>query len=333
MSLPNFMRAVPTPEAAGSSSLVISEEALPTPRDHEVLIKVAAAGINRPDILQRDGFYPAPKGHSHILGLEVAGEVVAVGSKVSTHKIGDKVCALVNGGGYAEYCAAHEGATLPVPAGLSLIEAAGLPETVFTVWHNVFQRGGLKAGEWFMVHGGTSGIGTTAIQMAKALGAKVIATAGSTAKCEACTALGADVVINYKEQDFVEVSKAATDGLGVNVILDMVGGAYIEKNFSAAAVEGRIVQIAFLGGAKQEVNFMRLMMKRLIFTGSTLRAQDDAAKANIGAEVAKNIWPLIEAGKIKPQIDKTFGFDDVSKAHDFMESGQNIGKIILDMTA
>lgn len=338
MTVPNFMQAVPAPQAdneasspeKGASSLLLAEVPVPQPGANEILIKVAAAGVNRPDILQRDGLYPAPKGHSLILGLEVAGEVVATGEGVSTHKPGDLVTALVNGGGYAEYCLADAGSALPVPKGLTLTEAAGLPETFFTVWHNVFQRGQLKSGEWFMVHGGTSGIGTTAIQLAKAFGAKVIATAGSDEKCAACLELGADVAVNYKTSDFVEAAKTATDGAGVNVILDMVGGAYIEMNFSAAALDGRIVQIAFLGGAKREVNFMRLMLKRLTLTGSTLRARDDATKAVIASEVQANIWPLIADGTIKPIISKTFPLKEVVEAHKHMESGAHIGKIILE---
>lgn len=335
MSLPNLMQAVPGPEAGseakGAASMVIKEVKVPAPRANEVLIKVAAAGVNRPDILQRDGLYPAPKGHSLILGLEVAGEVVAIGDGVTTHEPGELVTALVNGGGYAEYCVADAGSALPIPDGLTLFEAAGLPETFFTVWHNVFQRGQLKADDWFMVHGGTSGIGTTAIQLAKAFGAKVIASAGTDEKCAACLALGADVAVNYKTSDFVEAAKTATDGAGVNVILDMVGGAYIEKNFSAAAIEGRIVQIAFLGGASREVNFMRLMLKRLTLTGSTLRARDDKTKAGIAREVQSNVWPLIADGSVKPIISKTFRVNEVVEAHKHMESGTHIGKIILEM--
>ncbi len=331
MSLPETMRAVQAKETGGAEALYISEVEVPSIGDDELLIRVEAAGINRPDILQRDGHYPAPKGHSLVLGLEAAGEIVAVGGNVKGHKIGDMVTALVNGGGYGEYVMAHEGSALPVPNGLSLVEAAGLPETVFTVWHNVVERGGLKAGEWFMVHGGSSGIGTTAIQMAKAMGALVIATAGTDEKCTACADLGADVVINYKKEDFAEVAKAATNGRGVDVILDMVGGSYIERNFVAAAPDGRIVQIAFLGGAKVEVNFMRLMMKRLTLTGSTLRARDDATKAAIASAVFKNIWPLIEAGKIKPVIFREFPFDEVQAAHELIDEGTHIGKIMLKM--
>ena len=332
MSIPSTMRAIPTPGSAGVEQLKVCEVAVPACGPSQILIKVAAAGVNRPDILQRDGLYPAPKGHSNVLGLEVAGEVVATGDEVTSFQIGDQVTALVNGGAYATYCLADQGSVLPIPAGLSMVEAAGLPETVFTVWHNVFERGSLQSGDWFLVHGGTSGIGTTAIQMAKAFGAKVIATAGSDVKCEACRVLGADVAINYKEADFVEEAKAATNGHGVDVILDMVGGDYIERNFAAAAVEGRIVQIAFLGGAKAKVNFMRLMLKRLVLTGSTLRARDDEVKAQIAKDVRLNIWPLIEEGLVRPQIDSIYALDDVKSAHKHMESGAHIGKIILEIS-
>lgn len=331
MSLPETMRCVPTSETKGAVGLKVATEALPEVGANDILIKVQAAGINRPDILQRDGLYPAPKGHSHILGLEVAGEIVALGSDVTTHTLGDQVTALVNGGGYAEYCLADSGSALPIPKGLSLVEAAGLPETFFTVWYNVFQTGDLKAGEWFMVHGGTSGIGTTAIQMAKAFGAKVIATCGTDEKCTACLELGADVAINYKTQDFVEVAKEATAKAGVNVILDMVGGSYIEKNYSAASVDGRIVQIAFLEGSKVEINYMRLMMKRLVHTGSTLRARDNKTKAGIAAEVQEKIWPLLEDKTIKPVVSKCFALGDIQASHEFLESGAHVGKVILDM--
>ena len=329
MSLPPTMRCVPTSEEKGAAGLKVVSEPLPEVGAQDVLIKVSAAGVNRPDILQRDGLYPAPKGHSHILGLEVAGEIVTIGNEVTSHKIGDQVTALVNGGGYAEYCVADSGSALPIPQGLTHIEAAGLPETFFTVWHNVFQRGQLKEGEWFMVHGGTSGIGTTAIQMAKAYGANVIATCGSDEKCAASKELGADVAINYKAQDFVEVAKEVTSGKGVDVILDMVGGSYIERNYSAAAVDGRIVQIAFLAGSKVEINFMRLMMKRLVHTGSTLRARDNMTKAGIATEVKKAIWPLIENKTIKPVVSKCFPLDEIKDAHEFLESGAHVGKVML----
>ena len=332
MSMPSTMQAVLAPEQAGADHLEISQIDVPACGQGKILIKVAAAGVNRPDILQRDGLYPAPKGHSLVLGLEVAGEIVGVGPDVTAFQIGDKVTALVNGGGYAQYCLADQGAALPIPDGLSMIEAAGLPETVFTVWHNVFQRGQLKPGEWFMVHGGSSGIGTTAIQMVKAIGAKVIATAGSEEKCEACRALGADEAINYKTQDFVESAKAATQGRGVDVILDMVGGEYIERNIAACAMEGRIVQIAFLGGPKAKVNFMHLMLKRLTLTGSTLRARSDKMKSELAQEVKDHVWPLISKGEIVPQIYKVFKFQEVIQAHKCMDQGDHIGKIMLDFS-
>ena len=272
-----------------------------------------------------------PKGASPLPGLEIAGEVMAAGSDTKRFRVGDEVCALTSGGGYAQYCLADEPSTLPIPKGLSLPEAAAVPETFFTVWHNVFERGGLKAGEWLLVHGGSSGIGTTAIQMAVAMGAKVLVTAGSPEKCAACERLGAARAINYREEDFVEVTKEITEGHGADVILDMVGGSYIERNFSAAAVEGRIVQIAFLGGPKAEVNFMRLMLKRLTFTGSTLRPQSVEAKGAIAAALEQTIWPLIGAGKIKPVMDKTFALAEAGQAHAHMEAGAHIGKIVLSV--
>ncbi len=329
MTIPSQMRAVKMGEGRGASSLSIEEIDVPSYSANEVLIKVAASGINRPDIIQRDGFYPAPPGHSKILGLEVSGEIVAVGDRLTELKIGDKIAALTNGGGYAEYCTASHGSVLPIPGGLSVDEAASLPETYFTVWHNVFERGALKPGEWLLVHGGSSGIGVAAIQFAKAFNAKVMITAGSKEKCDACIALGADAAINYREEDFAERARQITEGRGVDVILDMVGGDYIQKNIDIAAPDGRIVQIAFLQGAKAEVNFMKLMMKRLLLTGSTLRARSDEFKASVARELKQEIWPLVEAGKIKPIIAQTFAFEDVIKAHELMESSQHIGNIIL----
>ena len=293
-------------------------------------MKVAAAGVNRPDVMQRKGLYPPPPGAPDIPGLEIAGEIVALGANVKRWKTGDRVMALVSGGGYAEYCLAHESHALPV-SGLPMVEAAAIPETFFTVWHNMVERGGLKSGETFLVHGGTSGIGTTAIQLAKALGARVITTAGTPEKCDACRKLGADVAVNYKTEDFVAASKAATDGKGVDVILDMVGGDYIARNYEAAAVEGRIVQIAFQGRAKAEVNFMRLMLKRLHHTGSTLRSRSVADKGAIRAAVETNALPLIVAGKVKPVIYKTFPLAEAAAAHALMESSAHIGKIVLTL--
>jgi putative PIG3 family NAD(P)H quinone oxidoreductase len=280
--------------------------------------------------MQRMGLYPPPPGAPDIPGLEIAGEIVALGRGVTRWKIGDHAMALVVGGGYAEYCLAHESHALPI-AGLSMIEAAAVPETFFTVWHNAFERGGLKAGETLLVHGGSSGIGTTAIQLAKALGSRVIVTAGSQEKCAACRQLGADVAVNYKTQDFVAETKKATADKGAEVILDMVGGDYIPRNYEAAAVEGRIVQIAFQGGPKAEVNFMRLMLKRLHHTGSTLRARAVADKAAIARALEQHVLPLIAAGKVKPVIYKTFPLKDAAAAHALMETSAHIGKIVLTM--
>lgn len=315
-----------------TSGLQMDQMATPEPEQDQVLIRAYAAGINRPDILQRQGLYPAPDGASAILGLEVAGEIVACGAAVKQWQPGDKVCALVNGGGYAEYAVAPAAQCLPIPAGYSYLQAAALPETFFTVWHNLFQRAHLQPGETLLVHGGASGIGVTAIQMAQALGVKVIATAGSAIKCAAIAQLGAQP-INYKEQDFVPEVKRLTQGQGANVILDMVGGEYIQRNFSAAAKDGRIVNIAFLTGSKVTVDLMPLMLKRLSLTGSTLRAQSAQAKAVIARELKEQIWPLLENKTIKPLIDSVFTFSEVAAAHRHMESNQHIGKIILDLAA
>ena len=303
----------------------------PAPGAGEVLIKVAAAGVNRPDVLQRIGAYPPPPGASEIPGLEVAGEVVALGEGASLWKTGDKVCALVAGGGYAEYCSVHETNALPVPDGLTMAEAAGVPETFFTVWTNVFERGALKPGESLLVHGGSSGIGTTAIQIASQLGSTVYTTAGSAEKCAACEELGAERAINYREEDFVEVLKQATGKKGVDVILDMVGGDYIQRNIKAAARDGRIVNIAYLNGSKAEVDFMMVMLKRLTLTGSTLRIRSPAEKAAIADALRKTVWPLIEAGKVKPQLFKTFPLAQADKAHALMETSTHIGKIVLEV--
>jgi len=308
--------------------LKLQEIEEPTPRNGEVLVKVAAAGVNRPDIFQRQGFYPPPKGASPILGLEVSGEIVSVGDGVDQKKKGQMICALTNGGGYAEFVAVPMDQCLPVPSGLSLVEAAALPETCFTVWTNVFDRAGLKSGETFLVHGGSSGIGTTAIQMAKTLGARVFATAGNKEKCQACEKLGAELVVNYREQDFVEVFSAANKG-GMDVILDMVGGDYISRNIKLAAVDGRIVNIAYLKGSKAEIDFIPVMLKRLIISGSTLRPQPTSAKAAIASSLQEKVWPHTEAGKFKPIIHKSFPLAEAAKAHSLMESGEHIGKIVL----
>ena len=325
------MTAIAIARPGGPEVLEPSTIDVPEPGESELLVKVAAAGVNRPDVLQRKGAYPPPKGASEIPGLEIAGEVVASGPGTSRYAVDDTVCALVSGGGYAEYCLASEAATLPVPEGLSLEEAAAIPETFFTVWHNVFERGRLAEGDWLLVHGGSSGIGTTAIQLAAAFGAQVLATAGSAEKCAACEQLGAARAINYREEDFVEVVKAASGGHGADVILDMVGGSYIERNFKAAAPDGRIVQIAFLEGSKVEVDFMRVMLKRLTLTGSTLRARSVAVKGAIAEALEEKVWPLLTAGQVKPVMDMTFPLAQAAEAHARMESSAHIGKIVLSV--
>lgn len=313
-----------------AGAMQLQQMPVPQPGAYEVLIRVKAAGVNRPDILQRQGMYPPPADASPILGLEVAGEVVACGTEVKNWREGDAVCALVNGGGYAQFALVPAAQCLPVPAGFSFIQAAGLPETLFTVWHNLFQRAQLRSGETLLVHGGASGIGTSAIQLAVALGVTVFATAGGEQKCAACAQLGA-VAIDYQREDFVERVKQLTLGQGADVILDMVGGDYIQRNFSAAAKDGRIVNIAFLKGSKQTVDFMPLMLKRLTLTGSTLRAQSAEAKAQIARELHENVWPLLAQKKIQPVIDSVFPLAQVAQAHARMESNQHIGKIILDV--
>src|SRR5512139_2396667 len=328
-TIPPTMTAIVIRAPGGPDVLVPEQRPVPQPGEGEVLIKVAAAGVNRPDVMQRQGLYPPPKGATEIPGLEIAGEVVALGAGVKRWKPGDKVMALVVGGGYAEYCLAHESHCLAVPPGLSAVEAAAIPETFFTVWHNTFERGRLQAGETLLVHGGSSGIGTAAIQLAKAFGARVITTAGSAEKCEACRKLGADVAINYKTEDFVAVTKVATSDNGADVILDMVGGDYIARNYEAAAVEGRIVQIAFQGSPKATVDFRRIMLKRLHHTGSTLRSRSIADKGAIARAVEDNVLPLLAAGKVKPVIYKTFPLNDAAAAHALMESSTHIGKIVL----
>jgi NADPH2:quinone reductase len=332
-SLPQTMTAIEIDGKGGPEVLVSRQTDVPEAGPGQVLIKVHAAGINRPDVLQRQGLYPAPKGHSPILGLEVAGKIAATGDGATRFKVGDKVMALVNGGGYAQYCVAEEPATLPIPTGLSMVEAAAIPETFFTVWHNVFERAALKPGEWFMIHGGTSGIGVTAIQLAKAFGAKVIATAGSPDKCAACTSLGADRAVDYRAEDFVDVVKDVTDKRGVDVILDMVGGDYIERNIRSLGDDGRLVYIAFLKGSKVEVDLMRVMLKRLTITGSTLRIRPTEVKGRIARALEEKVVPLIAEGKIRVVIDSSFPLEDVAKAHERLEAGQHIGKIVLTMAA
>jgi NADPH:quinone reductase len=328
-SIPTAMTAIIVKAPGGPEMLVPQERAVPRPGEGEVLVKVAAAGVNRPDVMQRKGLYPPPAGVTDIPGLEIAGEIVACGAGVTRWKIGEEVTALVSGGGYAQYCTAHESHALPLPERLAATEAAAIPETFFTVWHNLFQRGRLQAGETLLVHGGSSGIGTAAIQLAKALGARVITTAGSEEKCDACRKLGADVAINYKAEDFVVAVKRETGGSGANLVLDMVGGDYIERNYEAAAVEGRIVQIAFQGSPRATVDFRRIMLKRLHHTGSTLRSRSIPDKAAIALAVERNVWPLIAAGKVRAVIDSTFPFRDAAAAHERMETSAHIGKIVL----
>lgn len=327
--IPEQMAAIEFRGFGGPEVLQAVTRPVPLPAENQVLIKVAAAGINRPDCLQREGKYPPPKGASDIPGLEVSGSIVAIGDQVKAHQIGDEVMALVTGGGYAEYVVAEEACLLSIPTGLSMVDAACIPETFFTVWHNVFQRGQLLPGETLLIHGGSSGIGTTAIQLAKQKGAKVIITAGSKTKCDACLELGADAAIDYKREDFVAEVKRITDGAGADVILDMVGGEYTGRNYAAAALDGRIVQIAFLGGSKTEVDFMQLMLKRLTHTGSTLRARDAEFKQFIASELQQHVWPLIEQGMIKPIIDRVFSLTDAGDAHRRIEESGHIGKMVL----
>jgi putative PIG3 family NAD(P)H quinone oxidoreductase len=328
-ALPPTMTAIEIPSFGGPERLVPGSRPVPRPGKGELLVKVAAAGVNRPDVLQRQGHYNPPPGTTDIPGLEIAGTVVALGPGVSGWKEGDTVCALLAGGGYAEYAAAPAPQCLPVPRGFSMIEAAALPETVFTVWTNVFERGRLQRGESFLVHGGSSGIGTTAIQLASAWGARVFATAGDDAKCRACETLGAEKCVNYRSEDFVEVVGKLTDGKGVDVILDMVGGDYVARNLALLGLEGRLVQIAFLRSPKVELNLMPVMLKRLTFTGSTLRARSVEQKGAVARGVRENVWPLIEAGKVKPVIHKTFPLREAAAAHRLMESSAHIGKIVL----
>jgi NADPH2:quinone reductase len=327
--LPAQMTVIGISKPGGPEVLLPETRAVPTPGAGEILIKVAAAGVNRPDVAQRAGVYPPPPGASDLPGLEVAGEVVATGTGTGKHKIGDKVMSLVAGGGYAQYCIAQDAQAIAVPAALSMNEAGATPETLMTVWHNVFERGGLKPGETLLVHGGSSGIGTMAIQLAKALGSKVIVTVGSKEKADACLKLGAFSAINYKTQDFVAEVKAATDGVGVNVILDMVGGDYIDRNYEAAAIDGRIVQIATLGGAKANVNIVKLQVKRLHHTGSTLRPRSNTDKAAMVAAIEAKVMPLFRDGRVKPVMDSTFPLEKAADAHRRIETSEHIGKIVL----
>jgi NADPH2:quinone reductase len=327
--LPAQMTVVGISKPGGPEVLVPETRAVPVAGPGEILIKVKAAGVNRPDVAQRSGSYPPPPGASDLPGLEVAGEVAALGAGSTRHKIGDKVMSLVAGGGYAQYCIAQDAQAMAVPAELSLLEAGAIPETLMTVWHNVFERGALQPGETLLIHGGSSGIGTMAIQLAKAFGSRVIVTVGSQDKADACLKLGADRAINYKTEDFVAEVKATTSGAGANVILDMVGGDYIERNYDAAAIDGRVVQIAFLGGPKANVNFAKLMMKRLHHTGSTLRPRSNADKAAMVAAIEARVMPLFRQGRIKPLMDSTFPLEKAADAHRRMESSEHIGKIVL----
>ena len=327
--LPAQMTVVAISKPGGPEVLIPESRPVPAPGPGEILIKVEAAGVNRPDVAQRSGAYPPPPGASDLPGLEVAGEVVALGTDATRHKLGDKVMSLVAGGGYAQYCIAQDAQAMTVPPALSMLEAGALPETLMTVWHNVFERGGLKSGETLLIHGGSSGIGTMAIQLAQAFGAKVIVTVGSQDKAEACLKLGAIKAINYKTEDFVAATKEVTGGQGANVILDMVGGSYIEQNYDAAAMDGRVVQIAFLGGPKANVNFSKLMVKRLTHTGSTLRPRSNADKAAMVAAIEAKVMPYLRQGHIKPLMDSTFPLEKASEAHARMETSAHIGKIVL----
>jgi putative PIG3 family NAD(P)H quinone oxidoreductase len=327
--LPSQMTVIGISKPGGPEVLLPETRPVPAPGPNEILIKVMAAGVNRPDVAQRAGVYPPPPGASDLPGLEVAGEVVALGEGAHRHKLGDKVMSLVAGGGYAQYCIAQDAQAMAVPASLSILEAGATPETLMTVWHNVFERGALKPGETILIHGGSSGIGTMAIQLAKAFGSKVIVTVGSKDKAEACLKLGADHAINYKTDDFVAAAKSMTAGSGPNVILDMVGGDYIDRNYDAAAPDGRIVQIATLGGAKATVNIAKLMVKRLHHTGSTLRPRSNADKAAMVAAIEARVMPLLREGRVKPLMDSSFPLEKAADAHRRMETSQHIGKIVL----
>ncbi len=332
MDVPATMRAVRIREPGGPEVLAVEERPVPEPGEGELLVAVAAAGVNRPDVMQREGHYPPPPGASDVPGLEIAGTVAAIGYGVIHFKEGDEVVALVPGGGYAEFCTAHASNALPLPEPLTPVEGAGVPETTFTVWHNVFQRGGLRRDEWLLVHGGTSGIGTAAIQLAKAFGAHVAATAGSDAKCTAMTKLGADCVINYRTSDFVEAVKEASGGHGADVVLDMVGGDYLMRNLDVLADEGRVVQISTLAGPKTRIDLRRIMMKRATLTGSTLRNRPIPFKSELAHSIHEAVWPVIKRGGYKPIIDSVFPLDQVVEAHKRIDGGEHIGKIVLSMS-
>lgn len=323
------MLAIDIQHPGGPEVLLLAFHPVPQPGSECILVRVEAAGVNRPDVLQRRGLYPPPPGASDIPGLEIAGEVVALGEGTKRFNMGDKVCALVAGGGYAEYCIVHESNALPVPPSLSMIEAAALPETFFTVWANLFQRGKLRMGETVLVHGGASGIGTTTTMLAKAFGARVIVTVGSEEKQEACLRLGADLAINHHSQDFVEETKRFTNGKGADVVVDIIAGDYVARNYKVAALNGRIIQIGVQNGPARELNLMPMLAKRLTHTGSTLRSRSIQEKAQIADELEQNVWPLLEQGKLKPLIFRSFRLEEAAKAHALMESGAHIGKIVL----
>jgi len=327
--LPAQMTVIGISKPGGPEVLLPETRSVPSPGPGEILVKVAAAGVNRPDVAQRSGAYPPPPGASDLPGLEIAGEIVALGTGATKHKLGDKVMSLVAGGGYAQYCIAQDAQAIAVPPALSMLEAGAIPETLMTVWHNVFERGRLQPGETLLIHGGSSGIGTMAIQLAKAFGSKVIVTVGSKEKADACLKLGADHAVNYRTEDFVAAVKTATNGAGANVILDMVGGDYIDRNYDAAAVDGRIVQIATLGGLKATVNIVKVMMKRLHHTGSTLRPRSNADKAAMVAAIEAKVMPLLRDGRVKPVMDRTFPLEKAADAHRRMETSEHIGKIVL----
>ena len=331
MPLPDTMTAIEITEPGGPDVLKSTTRPVPVPGPNDVLIRVAAAGVNRPDAIQRAGHYPPPPGATDLPGLEVAGEIVACGDSVEGLAVGDSVCALAPGGGYAEYCLAPAAHCLPVPDDYDMVRAAAIAETCFTVWHNVFERGRLRKGELFLVHGGSSGIGTTAIQLANAFGARVLTTAGTAAKCQFCESLGAERAINYKEEDWPQVVREIAGRSGVDVILDMVGGRYIQPNINALGMDGRLVMIGFLGGSKAEIDFSRIMVRRQTVTGSTLRPQSDEAKAGIATALRTNVWPLLDSGVVRPIIHETFAFRDAAAAHALMESSAHTGKIILTM--
>lgn len=327
LPIPEMMSAIEIPKPGGPEALKLGKRPVPQPQAGEVLIEIHATGVNRLDVFQREGVYPIPPGASDIPGLDVAGRIAKVGAGVTGWSVGDPVCALLTGGGYAEYCTTAAETCMPIPKGLNFVEAAALPETAFTVWSNVFDRAGLKSGETLLVHGGASGIGTMAIQIAMAHGAKIFVTAGTDDRCRQCEKLGATRAVNYKSEDFVAVVKAATEGKGADVVLDMVGGDYLPRNIDVLALEGRLVQISLLGNAQSTIDYGPVMMKRLVLTGSTLRGRPPAFKGAIAAKLREHVWPLIDAGTIKPVLSKVFGLDAVADAHRYIVGGENFGKI------